>query len=61
MHKLIINTQYMENYGDKVNPYLKFKGGTTYVMFNVGTLNENEIATHVARVCLLYTSPSPRD
>lgn len=40
----------MENYGDKVNPYLKFKGGTTYVMYNVGTLNENEIATHVARV-----------
>ena len=50
MQKLIINTQYMENYGDKVNPYLKFKGGSTYVMFNVGTLNENEIATHVARV-----------
>lgn len=50
MQKLIINTQYMENYGDKVNPYLKFKGGSTYVMFNVGTLNENEIATHVARI-----------
>ena len=50
MNKLVIHTQYLENYGDSKNPYMKFKGGTTYVMSNCGELNENEIATFVARV-----------
>ena len=51
MNKLVINTQYLENYGDsKKDAYMKFKGGTTYVMSNCGELNENEIATFVARV-----------
>jgi hypothetical protein len=51
MKKIVINTQYMENYGDSLNPYMKFKGGSTYV---VNTLNdgitENEVATIVAQV-----------
>ena len=50
MNKLVIHTQYLENYGDSKDPYMKFKGGTTYVMSNCGELNENEIATRVARV-----------
>ena len=50
MNKLVIHTQYLENYGDSKDPYMKFKGGTTYVMSNCGELNENEIATLVARV-----------
>ena len=50
MNKLVIHTQYLENYGDSKDPYMKFKGGTTYVMPNCGELNENEIATLVARV-----------
>ena len=51
MNKLVIHTQYLENYGDsKKDAYMKFKGGTTYVMSNCGELNENEIATFVARV-----------
>lgn len=50
MKNLVINTQYMENYGDRDNPYMKFKGGTTYVMPNCGDLNENEVATIIARV-----------
>ena len=50
MNKLVIHTQYLENYGDSKDPYMKFKGGTTYVMSNCGELNENEIATFVARV-----------
>lgn len=50
MNKLVINTQYLENYGDSQNPYMKFKGGSTYVMSNCGKLNANEIATLVARV-----------
>jgi len=50
MNKLVITTQYLENYGDINDVYMKFKGGYTYVMSNVGDLNENEIATYVARV-----------
>ena len=51
MNKLVIHTQYLENYGDsKKDAYMKFKGGNTYVMSNCGELNENEIATLVARV-----------
>ena len=52
MMQLVINTQYMENYSDDPkNPYLKFKGGTTYVIKNVGDdLTRNEIATLLAQV-----------
>ena len=52
MMQLAINTQYMENYSDDPkNPYLKFKGGTTYVIRNVGdNLTRNEIATLLAQV-----------
>ena len=50
MNKLVINTQFMENYGDAESPYMKFKGGSTYVMFNCGDLTENEIASITAQV-----------
>ena len=52
MKKLVINTQYMENYGSPEKPYMKFKGGSTYVMYNCGDLdhNDNELATIVAQV-----------
>ena len=50
MNKLVINTQYMENYGDLESPYMKFKGGNNFVMFNCGDLTENEIATITAQV-----------
>ena len=30
--------------------YMKFKGGSTYVMPNCGDLNQNQIATIVAQV-----------
>ena len=50
MQKLVIQTQYLENYGSKEDPYMKFKGGSTYVMPNCGDLNKNEIATIVAQV-----------
>lgn len=39
----------MENYGDE-KPYMKFKGGNTYIMENCGSLNDNETATIVAQV-----------
>lgn len=50
MNKLVINTQYMENYGDRDKPYMKFKGGNTFVLPNCGELDSNEIATVVAQV-----------
>lgn len=50
MNKLVITTQYMENYGDMSDPYMKFKGGNTYELPNCGDLNENEVATIVAQV-----------
>jgi hypothetical protein len=33
--KLIIQTQYKENYGDEQNPHWKFKGGSTYVVEDI--------------------------
>lgn len=50
MNKLVITTQYMENYGDMNNPYMKFKGRNTFELPNCGDLNENEVATIVAQV-----------
>lgn len=50
MNKLVINTQYLENYGTSESPYMKFKGGTTYVMDNCGDLDENQVATITAQV-----------
>ena len=38
MQKLVIQTQYLENYGSPENPYMKFKGGSTYVMHNCGDI-----------------------
>ena len=33
--KLVIGTQYRENYGSADEPYWKFKGGSTYVVENI--------------------------
>ena len=33
--KLVIQTQYCENYGDEESPRWKFKGGSTYVVQNI--------------------------
>jgi hypothetical protein len=30
--KIVINTQYKENYGSEAEPYWKFKGGSTYII-----------------------------
>lgn len=49
MNKLVIQTQYLENYGSRSEPYMKFKGGSTYVLKSCGELSANEIATIVAQ------------
>lgn len=33
--KIVIDTQYMENYGSAAEPYWKFKGGSSYMIENV--------------------------
>ncbi len=40
MAKLLISTQVHENYGDKVNPYWKPKGGSDYVIKNFTDFNK---------------------
>ena len=40
MAKLLITTQVEENYGDKVNPYWKPKGGSDYVIKNFTDFNK---------------------
>ena len=49
MNKLVIQTQYLENYGDRSDPYMKFKGGNTYVYKTSEDLDQNQIATIVAQ------------
>ena len=49
MKKLVIQTQYLENYGSKDAPYMKFKGGNTFVMPNCGDMDSNEIATLITQ------------
>jgi len=39
--KIVVDTQYCENYGDTKSPYWKFKGGDTYI---VATLSAQECA-----------------
>jgi hypothetical protein len=36
--KILITTQYRENYGTAEEPYWKFKGGEDYFILNVDTL-----------------------
>lgn len=50
MNKLIIQTQYLENYGSAEEPYMKYKGGSTYIMPNCGDMDKNQLATAVAKV-----------
>ena len=46
MGKFIVETQYLENYGDKSEPYWKFKGGETYRMVGWDRLQDAVVALH---------------
>jgi hypothetical protein len=41
--KLVINTQFRENYGDETNPRWKYKGGETYVVRDITTEQRERI------------------
>jgi hypothetical protein len=40
--KVVINTQYRENYGEPGSPHWKFKGGDVYVIPNTAALSRGE-------------------
>ena len=44
--KLVIQTQYAENYGDANKPYWKFKGGETYIVENLNPAQAERILSH---------------
>jgi len=44
--KLVISTQYRENYGSALAPYWKFKGGSTYVVENLTLEQADKILTN---------------
>ena len=41
--KLVIGTQYCENYGDEREPHWKYKGGTTYVVRGITAAQQTRI------------------
>jgi len=41
--KLVIQTQYCENYGSTDKPFWKFKGGDTYVVHNLTTAQSERV------------------
>ena len=44
--KLVIQTQYCENYGDANKPFWKFKGGDTYIVPNLSPAQAERILSH---------------
>lgn len=44
--KVVIHTQDRENYGTAEQPYWKFKGGSTYVIFDLTEAQVEKINTH---------------
>ena len=44
--KLVIQTQYCENYGSADKPFWKFKGGETYIVENLNPAQAERILSH---------------
>ena len=44
--KLVIQTQYSENYGSTDKPFWKFKGGDTYIVANLSPAQAERILSH---------------
>jgi hypothetical protein len=52
--KLLLETQYMENYGDEERPYWKMKGGYEYIVPNIPTHNlTQEFVSKVANAAMM--------
>jgi hypothetical protein len=62
--KLVIQTQYCENYGDADQPRWKFKGGSTYIVANITPAQATRIeAEGIPTLCSLieYSNPMTRE
>lgn len=62
--KLVIGTQYCENYGDEENPRWKFKGGSVYVVENITAGQRTRIETqgiNTLRSLIEYSNPMSRE
>lgn len=55
--KIMINTQYMENYGTAEAPYWKFKGGSDYIIEVEGFRFDNDMAGKKARMIVDELAP----
>jgi hypothetical protein len=62
--KLVIQTQYCENYGDEAQPHWKFKGGSTYIVANITTAQATRIAAEgipTLTQLIEYSNPMTRE
>jgi hypothetical protein len=62
--KLVIQTQYCENYGDEDSPHWKFKGGSTYIVANITTAQATRIAAEgipTLTQLIEYSNPMTRE
>lgn len=62
--KLVIGTQYCENYGDEHNPRWKFKGGSTYVVEGITASQRDRIereGINTLRSLIEYSNPMTRE
>ena len=57
MSKLMITTQYRENYGSPEEPYWKFKGGSEYFVPNVNECDMIDVIVDRARPQVEYSNP----
>ncbi len=62
--KLVIQTQYCENYGDEDSPHWKFKGGSTYIVANITPAQATRIAAEgipTLTQLIEYSNPMTRE
>ena len=62
--KLVINTQYCENYGDADKPYWKFKGGEIYIVEGLNPNQVERILSHgipTLKAMIEYDNPMSRE
>ena len=57
MSKLMITTQYCENYGTPSDPYWKFKGGSEYFVKDVDECDMIDIIVDRVRSRVEYSNP----
>lgn len=62
--KLVIQTQYCENYGDEDQPHWKFKGGSTYIVQDITPAQAKRIENQgipTLTQLIEYSNPATRE